>query len=400
MKNIFFGYGNIFVTSTPLCFNSGIIKEEEGGNFFMDKQRKTIFLVDDDITNLTIGKKALSGTYNVFMLDSGADMLEMLDDLHPDLILLDVNMPEMDGHEAIQRLKANDKTASIPVIFLTGLTDEAMELKGLTLGAIDYITKPFSAPLLLKRLEVHLLVEDQKRELLTRKRELLFLNNNLEQLVDEKTGTVVELKNAILSTMAELVEYRDEITGGHIVRTQRYMKALLDAMRSEGVYSSEVDKLDEELVLQSCQLHDVGKISVSDTILNKPGKLTPEEFEIMQKHTIFGEEVINRLKEKAMDSDFLEYARIFAISHHEKWDGSGYPYNLTGENIPLLGRMMAIGDVYDALVEPRPYKGAFDHEKAVQIILEGRGGHFDPVLTDLFQKIHHEFQRIALEVKR
>ncbi|MCL2170230.1 MAG: response regulator, partial [Defluviitaleaceae bacterium] len=269
----------------------------------MDKQRKTIFLVDDDITNLTIGKKALSGTYNVFMLDSGADMLEMLDDLHPDLILLDVNMPEMDGHEAIQRLKANDKTASIPVIFLTGLTDEAMELKGLTLGAIDYITKPFSAPLLLKRLEVHLLVEDQKRELLTRKRELLFLNNNLEQLVDEKTGTVVELKNAILSTMAELVEYRDEITGGHIVRTQRYMKALLDAMRSEGVYSSEVDKLDEELVLQSCQLHDVGKISVSDTILNKPGKLTPEEFEIMQKHTIFGEEVINRLKEKAMDSD-------------------------------------------------------------------------------------------------
>jgi len=366
----------------------------------MDKKRKTVFLVDDDMTNLTIGKKALSSVYNVFTLDSGAYMLEMLENLHPDLILLDVNMPEMDGHEAIERLKTNEKTANIPVIFLTALTDEAMELKGLTLGAIDYITKPFSAPLLLKRLEVHLLVEAQKRELVTQKRELLFLNNNLEQLVDEKTETVVELKNAILSTMAELVEYRDEITGGHIVRTQRYMKVLLDAMRNQGVYSAEVNKLDEELVLQSCQLHDVGKIAVSDSILNKAGKLTPEEFEAIKNHTLFGGKVIEQLKEKTMDSDFLEYARIFAISHHEKWDGSGYPHKLAGENIPLLGRMMAIGDVYDALVEPRPYKGAFSHEKAMDIILEGRGGHFDPVLTDIFQKIHHEFERIAAEVKR
>ncbi|MCL2226013.1 MAG: response regulator [Oscillospiraceae bacterium] len=366
----------------------------------MDKKRKTVFLVDDDMTNLTIGKKALSGVYNVFTLDSGADMLEMLENLHPDLILLDVNMPEMDGHEAIQRLKADDKTANIPVIFLTALTDEAMELKGLTLGAIDYITKPFSAPLLLKRLEVHLLVEAQKRELVTQKRELLFLNNNLEQLVDEKTEMVVELKNAIISTMAELVEYRDEITGGHIVRTQRYMKALLDVMRSQGVYAEEVNRLDEELVLQSCQLHDVGKIAVSDAILNKPGKLTAEEFETIKNHTLFGGEVIERLKEKTMDSDFLEYARIFAISHHEKWDGSGYPHKFAGENIPLLGRMMAIGDVYDALVEPRPYKDAFAHEKAMKIIIEGRGGHFDPVLTDVFQKVHHEFERIATEVKR
>jgi len=366
----------------------------------MDKTRKTVFLVDDDMTNLTIGKKALSGVYNVFTLNSGADMLEMLENLHPDLILLDVNMPEMDGHEAIKHLKANARTVGIPVIFLTAMTDEAMELKGLSLGAIDYITKPFSAPLLLKRLEVHLLVEAQKRELVAQKRELLFLNNNLEQIVDEKTETVVKLKNAILSTMAELVEYRDEITGGHIVRTQRYMKALLDAMRRQGVYSADVDKLDEELVLQSSQLHDVGKIAVSDSILNKPDKLTPEEFEAIKTHAVFGEKVIGRIKEKTIDSDFLEYAGIFAVSHHEKWDGSGYPHQLAGEDIPLLGRMMAIGDVYDALVEPRPYKGAFTHEKAMNIILEGRGKHFDPVLTDVFQNIHHEFERIAAEVKR
>jgi len=369
-------------------------------NYYMEsKKRKTIFLVDDDMTNLTIGKRALSGVYDVFTLDSGADMLDMLDNLHPDLILLDVNMPEMDGHEAIERLKSDAKTANIPVIFLTALNDEEMELKGLSLGAIDYISKPFSAPLLLKRLEVHLLVEEQKKELVSQKRELLFLNNNLEQIVDEKTETVVELKNAILSTMAELVEYRDEITGGHIIRTQQYMKVLMDAMRSEGVYADEVNTLDEELVLQSCQLHDVGKIAVKDEILNKPDKLTPEEFDSIKSHTIFGEKVIERLKEKTMDSDFLEYARIFAISHHEKWDGSGYPHGLTGEEIPLLGRMMAIGDVYDALVEPRPYKGELPHEKAMEIILDGKGGHFDPVLADVFEKVGHVFEKISIDVK-
>ena len=227
----------------------------------MDTKRKTIFLVDDDMTNLTIGKKALAGSYNVFTLNSGAMLLEMLENLQPDLILLDVNMPEMDGHEAI-RLVKQGKHANIPVIFLTALSNEEMELKGLSLGAIDYITKPFSAPLLLKRIEVHLLVEEQKRELVSQKRELLFFNNNLTQMVEEKAGTVIELKNAILSTMAELVEYRDEITGGHIVRTQRYIKALMDAMRSEGVYADEISGLDEELVLQSCQLHDVGKIVI------------------------------------------------------------------------------------------------------------------------------------------
>lgn len=365
----------------------------------MDKVRKTIFLVDDDITNLTIGKKTLSGHYNVFTLNSGQVMLDMLENLIPDLILLDVNMPEMDGHEAMRRLKSNRDTAHIPVIFLTALSDEAMELKGLSLGAIDYIAKPFSAPLLLKRLEVHLLVEAQKQELILQKKELIFLNNNLEQIVDEKTATVVELKDAIISTMAELVEYRDEITGGHISRTQRYIKVLLDAMKADGVYADEVAELDENLVLQSCQLHDVGKIAVKDAILNKPGKLTPEEFESIKNHTTFGEKVIICLKEKTTDSDFLDYARIFAVAHHEKWDGSGYPHGLKGMKIPLLGRVMAVGDVYDALVEPRPYKDAIPHDEAVNIILEGRGGHFDPQLVDLFEKKSGEFEKISTAIR-
>ena len=365
----------------------------------MDNNRKTIFLVDDDVTNLTIGKKALLGTYNIFTFGSGALVLEMLGTLLPDLILLDVNMPEMDGYEAIQKIKSNERTAQIPVIFLTALSNEEMELKGLSLGAIDYITKPFSTPLLLKRLDVHLLVEEQKRELVSQKRELLFLNNNLEHIVDEKTKTVVELKNAIISTLAELVEYRDEITGGHIIRTQKYIKVLLDAMREKAVFKEEVALLDEELVLQSCQLHDVGKISVPDLIINKPDKLTTDEFESVKAHTNFGEKVIMRLKEKTSDSDFLEYARIFALTHHEKWDGSGYPNGLAGEDIPLLGRMMALGDVYDALVEPRPYKGAFTHEKATDIIRGGSGTHFDPNLIDLFEEIHPVFKEIASEIR-
>ena len=365
----------------------------------MNTKRKTIFLVDDDMTNLTMGKKALAGIYNVFTLNSGAIMLEMLENIEPDLILLDVNMPEMNGYEVIKRLKARESTANIPVIFLTALNNEEMELKGLSLGAIDYITKPFSTPRLLKRLEVHLLFEAQKCELVKQKRELLFFNNNLTQIVKEKTKTVVELKNAILSTMAELVEYRDEITGGHIIRTQGYIRALMSGMRAKGIYADEVAALDEELVLQSCQLHDVGKIAISDSILNKAGKLTPEEFEKMKTHTTFGEKVIIRLKEQTMDSDFLEYARIFAVSHHEHWNGNGYPKGLQGEDIPLLGRMMAIADVYDALVEPRPYKNAFPHEEANRILLEGRGNHFDPVLIDVFESISHEFKRVADEVK-
>ncbi|MCL2224221.1 MAG: response regulator [Defluviitaleaceae bacterium] len=351
------------------------------------KKKQTIFLVDDSMTNLAIGKKALEGHYNVLTLNSGEMLLDLIETFTPDLVLLDVTMPGMSGYDVIQQLKMNEKTADIPVIFLTAHADEKKELTGLSLGAIDYITKPFSAPRLLKRLEVHLLVESQKRELIK-------LNNNLEQIVEEKTRTVVELKNAILSSLAQLVEYRDEVTGGHIARVQRYMEVLITAMRKNNVYADQLKKMDDRLILQSCQLHDVGKICVPDTILKKSVQLTPDEFVKMQRHTTFGEEIILGWKEKTSDSYFLEYARIFAVSHHEKWDGTGYPNALAGENIPLLGRMMAICDVYDALVEERPYKKPFPHEKAKDIITKGRGIQFDPLIVDLFLKIHMEFEEI------
>ena len=358
----------------------------------MINSRKTLFLVDDDMTTLKTGKDALTAYYKVITLNSGKKMLDMIEKVCPDLILLDVNMPEFDGYMAIKHLKANEMTEHIPVIFLTASRDEQMELDGLSLGAVDYITKPFSTPLLLKRIEVHLLIEAQRKE-------LLFFNNHLQQLVNEKAKTVITLKNAIISTMAEIIEYRDGITGTHIIRTQRYVKVIIESMIASGLYDDEVSKFDVDMVLQSSQLHDVGKIAISDTILRKPARLTHDEFEIVKTHTLYGEDIILRLREKAINDDFLEYARVIAVTHHEKWDGSGYPKGLAGKDIPLLGRIMAIADVYDALVDVRPYKDAIPHREAVKIIHEGKGSHFDPMLIDLFMKSCHKFESVLMEVR-
>jgi putative two-component system response regulator len=351
----------------------------------MSIERKTVFVVDDNMTNLTLGKNALAGHYNVFTLNSGARLLKMLEKNIPDIILLDVDMPEMDGYEVIKVLKGKKETAHIPVIFLTAKTDGESELTGLSLGAIDYITKPFTPPLLLKRIEVHLLVESQKKELIN-------YNKNLQEMVNAKTKMVVELKNAILKTMAELVECRDDITGGHIERTQSYLGVMIDAMHKYHVYNDEIAPWDIGLVLQSAQLHDVGKISIRDEVLRKPGKLTTEEFEEIKAHTTFGEKIIDKIRVGSTEQAFLQHAKILVSAHHERWDGSGYPRGLKGLEIPLLGRLMAIVDVYDALVSERPYKKAFTHEEAVETILKGKGNHFDPALVDLFVKISDEFK--------
>jgi putative two-component system response regulator len=296
-------------------------------------------------------------------------------------------MPGMNGYEAIKILKSKPETKDIPVIFLTAKTESDDELEGLSLGAIDYITKPFQPQLLLKRIEVHLLVEAQRKE-------LLYFNDNLQQLVEEKTRNILELQNALLKTIAELVECRDVITGDHIERTQRGISIMLEELEKSGVYREETKDWDTKLLLQSCQLHDLGKISIADSILKKHGKLDEEEFEEMKKHTVFGERVIEKIETMAKESDFLKYAKIFAASHHEKWDGTGYPRGLKGNEIPLLGRVMAIADVYDALTSVRPYKKAFTHEEAVRIIAEGGGTQFDPALVELFVQNSMRFKSV------
>jgi response regulator RpfG family c-di-GMP phosphodiesterase len=223
--------------------------------------------------------------------------------------------------------------------------------------------------------------------------ELDNFNKNLQTMVDQKTESVLDLQNSLLKTMAELVEYRDDITGGHIERTQRGVKILLEEIEKSGLYDEEVKDWKTDMLLQSCQLHDVGKISISDSILKKCEKLTFEEFEDMKKHSAIGKQIIEKIEAHTKESDFLKYAKIFAVSHHEKWDGSGYPGGLKQNNIPLLGRIMAIVDVYDALTSVRPYKQAFTHEEAMRIITSGSGTQFDPALVEMFIAKAEQFKR-------
>jgi len=339
--------------------------------------RKTIFVVDDNSTNLTAAEKALMNQYRVIALPSAEKMFKALEKFEPDLILLDVEMPEMNGFDAMKRLKSDEKFAEIPVIFLTSLSDAESEAYGIKLGAVDFILKPFSEPVLLNRIRNHLHIDEIIR---ARTKQLL-----------ERTEQLERLKNGLVFTMADLVENRDKNTGGHIDRTAAYMQILIDAMVEQKIYTDEMHDWDIDSVVSSARLHDVGKMVIPDSILNKPGKLTDEEFAIMKTHSSEGADIIDKAIKRTGNAEFLLNAKKIAAYHHEKWDGSGYPYGLAGEDIPLQGRIMAIADVYDALVSERPYKKAFTHEEAVNIIVKDSGRHFDPVLVDCFVKVKDMF---------
>ncbi|MCL1815281.1 MAG: response regulator [Treponema sp.] len=360
----------------------------------MENNRHKIILVDDNLTNLTMGRNLLKTFYEVYPAPSAAKLFEILEKIIPDLVLLDVEMPEMNGYEAIKKMRTDSRFMNTPVIFLTARNDESSELEGFDLGAADYISKPFSGPLLLKRIENQLLIVQQKKELLASQAALADYADNLEIKVREKTREVINLQNAVLATVADLVEFRDKLTGGHISRTQLYLKALISELIREKIYAGEIAKWDMDFFLPSAQLHDVGKIAISDLILNKPGKLTPEEFDIMKTHVSVGVDAIEKIMANAEEHAFLRHALLIAGAHHEKWDGSGYPSGLKGDNIPLEGRLMAIADVYDALITVRPYKRAFTHEEACKIIEDGMGTHFDPALVEVFRTVADEFKRV------
>jgi putative two-component system response regulator len=352
------------------------------------QKRYKIALVDDNKANLDTAKSILKERFEVYPVQSGQLLLKIMEQVTPDLILLDVEMPGMNGYETLRQLKISHDLLFIPVIFLSANTDVGSEMEGLALGAVDYIYKPFSAPLLIKRIENHISTAEKTKK-------LQFYNAHLQEEVDRGRAQVLDLQNAMLGTISELVEYRDEVTGGHIDRTQSYLKLLLEDMVTNGIYKDELDSWDLELVVLSAPLHDTGKIAISDAILNKPGKLTPEEFEIMKKHVDYGVWAIEDMEKRASENSFLHHAKIIAASHHEKWDGSGYPKGLRGHDIPLQGRLMAVADVYDALTSVRPYKSAMSKDRAKQIILEGSGTHFDPELVYSFLRVADRFAAIA-----
>jgi putative two-component system response regulator len=343
----------------------------------MEERPYCIFLVDDNPVYLNSGKSALQDKYTVVTIPSADKLLLALQKTRPDLILLDVEMPGMSGYDAIKELKADPKTADIPVIFLTGKDEPENEFLGLSLGAVDYIVKPFAPALLLKRVELHLLLQAQNNELRA-------FNENLIAMVNERTNDITRLQNAIIVWAAEMVEFRDEETGQHVERVQKYLEILLSEMRKRERYSGEMALWDIDAFLKSASLHDVGKIKIRDDILLKKGRLNDDEFGSMKHHALYGKMLIESLQNKVPNQTFLDYAKTLAYSHHERWDGTGYPEQLKGGEIPLQARMMALADVYDALVSDRPYKNAFSHEEAMRIICEGRGTQFDPELTDMF----------------
>lgn len=356
-----------------------------------DDDVPTILAVDDTPVNLSLITGLLKSHYRVKVANSGEKALRIVhSDLPPDLVLLDVMMPGLDGIEVCRRLKDDPRTRHIPVIFLTAMSKSEDERTGLEAGAVDYITKPISPPILLARVKTHLQLKAGADFLKDK-------NAYLESEVLRRTREVQAIQDVTILTMASLAETRDNETGNHIRRTQHYVKALAIRLRDHPRFAGYFTDHVIDLLFKSAPLHDIGKVGIPDKILLKPGKLTPEEFEIMKTHTTLGRDAIEQAERQlGTPVEFLKLAKEIAYSHQEKWDGSGYPDGLAGDAIPVSARLMAVADVYDALISRRVYKPPFPHEKAVELITEGRGKHFDPDVADAFMECREEFRAIAM----
>jgi putative two-component system response regulator len=354
------------------------------------QDKPLLLVVDDTPANLSLMNDLLGTTYRIKAANSGARALKIAtSDPRPDLILLDVMMPEMDGFEVCRQLKADAYTRDIPVIFLTARSEVQDEQIGFELGAVDYITKPISPPILLSRVHTHLTLK-ASADLLKNQ------NQFLELEVQRRLEEVLDIQDVTILTMASLAETRDNETGNHIIRTQHYVRLLALELRKDPKFEWQLDDRTVDLLFKSAPLHDIGKVGIPDRILLKPGGLTPEEFAVMKTHTTLGKLAIESAEARlGKHVPFLKCAKDIAYSHQEKWDGSGYPEGLSGDAIPLSARLMAVADVYDALITRRVYKPAFTHEVAVDIIEKGRGKHFDPNVTDAFISVHLHFKAVA-----
>jgi putative two-component system response regulator len=364
----------------------------------------TVLIVDDEPANLAVLNQLLSPQYRVMACKSGEKALQNAANLPgPDLILLDVMMPEMDGYEVIARLQEHAATREIPVIFVTALDGSMDEEKGLGLGAVDYITKPIKPAIVKARVHAHL-------ELKKHRDHLKEQNQWLESEVSRRMEENLLIQDVSLCALAQLAETRDNETGNHILRTQAYVAVLGKTLQSHPGYAEALAGPQLDRIVKACPLHDIGKVGIPDRILLKPGKLTPEEFDIMKTHARIGADAIDSAIDRVLSASiqkevpgakpqslaFLEMARTIALTHHEKWDGTGYPDGLAGEAIPLPGRMMALADVFDALITPRVYKKAWTLADTVQHIRDQKGRHFDPVIVDVFDSLQAEFNDIRL----
>ena len=351
---------------------------------------KRVMVVDDSADNLILMAGILEGTYKVKVAKSGPRALALAAvEPQPDLILLDVMMPEMDGYEVCERLKRNPVTSAIPVIFLTARTAPEDEMHAFRCGAVDFITKPINPEVVMSRVHAHLqakLVADLLRD----------KNDFLEDEVQRRTQELMAIQDVTIRIMSSLTQTRDNETGNHIRRTQNYVKILALKLREKGLYKDLLTDSFIDSLYKSAPLHDIGKVGIPDSILLKPGPLTADEWDIMCTHPSLGKQAIERAEEDlGLQVNFLRVAKEIAYSHHEKWDGSGYPLGLSGTEIPLPARLMALADVYDALISRRVYKSDMSHDEAADIIQEGSGRHFDPDIVDTFLDAQDQFFEVA-----
>ncbi|MBB5206070.1 putative two-component system response regulator [Inhella inkyongensis] len=353
--------------------------------------RATVLVVDDTPDNLSLMHGLLRQDYRVRVANHGEKALRIVQEEPPDLILLDVMMPELDGYEVCRRIKAMPEARELPIIFLTAKSQVADEELGFSLGAVDYITKPISPPIVLARVRTHLLL----------KRSHDFLRDKaayLEAEVARRSAELAAIQDVTILAMASLAETRDNDTGNHIRRTQHYVRVLALALQRHPDYAAELSDTMVDLLYKSAPLHDIGKVGIPDHILLKPGPFVDDEFEHMKSHARLGRDAIEAAERQlGRPVPFLRVAKEIAYSHQEKWDGSGYPEGLRGTAIPLGARLMALADVYDALISRRCYKAPMTHAQAAAILRAGRGSHFDPAVVDAFDATEAEFERIAAQ---
>ncbi|MDR2353201.1 MAG: response regulator [Deltaproteobacteria bacterium] len=332
--------------------------------------KKEILVVDDNLTTLKQIGSFLSGLYNFSLVGSGTQALSYCENDRPDLVLMDVEMKGMDGFETITRLKRLRTMVNIPILVLSANVDSATEIKALESGARDFIAKPIDSSILLHRIDLHLKLSEYEFDL-------------------EKTRK--ELENNIVISFADLVESKDSNTGGHVLRTARYLEIIGRSLIAQDIFPDEINAENLELMVKATPFHDIGKIGISDVILLKPGPLTTEEHEAIKRHTVVGSVFLERIYQRLPDQKYLEYAATMALGHHEKWDGTGYPHGLSGEDIPLCSRLLAVANVYDACLTSRIYRPALSHHEAHQVILDGRGTYFDPRIVDIYLTVSDLF---------
>lgn len=350
----------------------------------MNFEYPKVLVVDDDVSNLYVIMEALKDQYKVVTATNGTRALNMAAaEPLPDIILLDVMMPDISGYDVCAKLKANSVTRGIPVVFVTALGEIGDETKGLGLGAVDYITKPINPSLVKARVRNQL--------------ELKRHRDQLESMVRERTRELVLTQQATIEMLADLAETRDPETGCHIKRTQEYVCALAHAARQLPDLELSMDDEFIDMLYHSAVLHDIGKVGVPDAILNKEGRLSKEEFSMMKEHCIIGYKAMLGAQRKLGENSFLCLAGEIALTHHERWNGTGYPRGLTGAEIPVSGRIVAVADVYDALVCQRIYKPPFTHEEAVSIIVGESGKQFDPRFVKAFLAIESQIEKISIE---